>query len=255
MDTETLTLTPPSIDATSEIDFFSEGILDEIDDIDFREQLAEVLNTNESKIIDTSPESNLRTKLRFVEKLAEKGKTFLLEQVLTKKTLSDVVAANILVALLACPQEMLIGGLNIMEFTRGKILGIIPNSLSGGVYGKWRDFVLKKIPEKANDNQLKKFIVDSLISMGFSTMYAPIYMLSLHMAGADFDEIMRSVGSEILLCGITGRLFGLGMEQIRRLFGIREIPKDESIEESLVVEETAIQSESNRHRYPQPAPA
>jgi hypothetical protein len=256
MDVETLTLAPPASPETFDIEGFTENML-ELDDIDFRADFAEVLNTDEEQIIDPSPESNAESKVRFLNKIVEKGK-----KILDKKALSDAVASNIICALMAIPIEMIGAGVDINTFIKGRVGAAIGNSASGGVYGKWRDYAFKKLSQDGTkyekwtdyafkrlspENKIKarKFLNDTIISMGYTAMYSPITAFTMHFAGAETEEIWKSVGIYILSSGVTGRFYGVAMDLIRkRVFKIEAEQAKEQEQESNAEESLQEQKET-----------
>ncbi len=114
--------------------------------------------------------------------------------------------------------EMLIAGMSLEQSLKSRAMSIIPNMLTGGIYGKYRDWVLKKFKTTQQSHWLKKAVADIT---AFASFQGPLYATILTLAGADSDQIMTAVGSITLISPLLGRPYGLYLDGLRKISGVR----------------------------------
>ena len=114
--------------------------------------------------------------------------------------------------------EILIANMSLEQSLKSRAMSIIPNMLTGGIYGKYRDWVLKKFKTSKKSHWLKKAVADIT---AFASFQGPLYATILALAGADSDQIMTAVGSVTLMSPVLGRPYGLYLDGLRKISGLK----------------------------------
>jgi len=130
----------------------------------------------------------------------------------------DTVATVVFFTIIAATTELFVAGMEPREVLITRLIMVPMMILTGRPYGVWRDWFFKVISPR---NLFSRFIADSLAFMIFQL---PIYILTLAIAGADVKEIISLIISSSALMLIISRPFGLYLEYIRGLAGIKRAP-------------------------------
>lgn len=124
--------------------------------------------------------------------------------------------------------ELLIVGLTPGQ-TLVTRLGAIPaNLVTSRPYGIYRDVLMRRsgvhvVP--GPQGRMLRFLVDTLAFVSFKM---PLYAILLKLVGATWTEVWVAIGSAIVLALSLGRLYGLFLDRMRRVFGVPalETPPD-----------------------------
>jgi len=115
--------------------------------------------------------------------------------------------------------EMLIAGMTLTQSLSARLTSVIPNIATGGIYGEYRNWVLRKFKIDRESNWSKKTLADAV---AFGTFQAPLYAMILSIAGADLDQIQKAVSSLTLTSAVLGRPYGVCLDWLRRASGAKE---------------------------------
>ena len=98
------------------------------------------------------------------------------------------------------------------------------NSVTGGPYGLWRDFLYKKTKTTEKSSKIKKYLVDLV---AFNIFQVPIYGLAVGIGGLvqdgelNFNKMIKGYKNLALLSPLIGPTMGLYMNLMRNCFGSR----------------------------------
>jgi len=115
--------------------------------------------------------------------------------------------------------EMLIADMDLEQSLKSRAISLIPNILFGGIYGKYRDWMLKKFKTSEESHWLKKSTADII---AFTSFQGPLYAGILTFAGADSKQIATAVASFVVISPFLGRPYGLYLDWLRKLSGLKD---------------------------------
>ena len=110
------------------------------------------------------------------------------------------------------------------------------NSVTGGPYGLWRDFLYKKTKTTEKSSKIKKYLVDLV---AFNIFQVPIYGLAVGIGGLvqdgelNFNKMIKGYKNLALLSPLIGPTMGLYMNLMRNCFGSRTAAEKVSREENI----------------------
>jgi hypothetical protein len=120
--------------------------------------------------------------------------------------------------------EYFIAGLTVEQMLKSRGMATIVNVALGRPYGKFRDYVLRKIGVNEKSGFVKKALADIA---SFGSFWVPIYAGILYCAGADGKQIGAACITTTALSAFIGRPYGLYLDQIRGTFGVKPEYLDE----------------------------
>lgn len=135
----------------------------------------------------------------------------------TKKFIVDTFALNIFIIFVAFFVEVVLSGIAFSIFWKGRLLMIIPNTLTVAPYSKTRIFFDKKLSSIKNI-QLKNLIRDTAV---FILYRVPLVFVVLYILGTDIRKIITACIISTLISGFTGRPYGIFLDWFRGIFKIR----------------------------------
>ncbi len=112
--------------------------------------------------------------------------------------------------------EIFISGMSFEQSLASRTLSIPVNIAIAWPYGMFRDYMIRTGMRFSTKRWMK----------GFSDMVAyvlfqsPIYACILFVVGANFDQIVTAVTSNILVSGALGIVYGQFLEMCRRMFRV-----------------------------------
>ena len=131
----------------------------------------------------------------------------------------DSLATVVFFTVLATSTEIFIAGMALKEVLITRLIMIPMMLLTGRPYGMWRDWLFQTLkPTKA----WRVMITDSVAFMSFQL---PIYILTLIIAGASWDEIVTLISTTAGIILIISRPFGLYLDYVRAWAGVVNVPK------------------------------
>lgn len=98
------------------------------------------------------------------------------------------------------------------------------NTTTGGLYGKWRNFVFKVTKTSDSSNKLKKYLVDLL---AFNTAQVPIYASAVALGSfvsegkVDLEKVTNGARNLAIISPLIGPTMGWYMDIIRKCFGLK----------------------------------
>lgn len=130
-----------------------------------------------------------------------------------KAFLVDTGATIVFFTIAASISELFVAGMHWTEVAITRLLMIPVMVLTARPYGVWRDWVFSRLkpqsPVARGMSDIAAFIV----------FQVPVYVVTLLVAGANLDEILKAVASAMMFILILGRPFGLFLDIARRWFG------------------------------------
>ena len=160
-----------------------------------------------------------------------------------KESLVDT-AGLVTYSLLAGAVTDYASGLRGLGILASRTYGTAINLPTAAPYGKWRNFLYKKIKTTDKSSKLRKYLTELLV---FDTFQVPLYSTVLSVGSLaynlsrgefkiDLDKVQS--GTEILtvISPLVGPTMGLYMEGFRKLFKLDSAPKKagKSLEKELV---------------------
>ena len=136
-----------------------------------------------------------------------------------RRVIADTVAMISFTTIVGAASELLIVGLSPMQVLMTRMGAIPANLLTSRPYGIYRDFVMRRsgvIGMPGVSGRIARFVVDTI---AFTSFKMPLYALLLWLAGANWTEIGVAVVSAMGLTMALGRIYGMYLDMIRRLFG------------------------------------
>lgn len=112
--------------------------------------------------------------------------------------------------------EIFISGMSFEQSLASRTLSIPVNIAIAWPYGVFRDYMIRTGMRFSTKRWMK----------GFSDMVAyvlfqsPIYACILFVVGANFDQIVTAVTSNIVVSGALGIVYGQFLEMCRRMFRV-----------------------------------
>ncbi|KJG40489.1 membrane protein [Photobacterium angustum] len=112
--------------------------------------------------------------------------------------------------------EIFISGMSFEQSLASRTLSIPVNIAIAWPYGMFRDYMIRTGMRFSTRRWMK----------GFSDMVAyvlfqsPIYACILFVVGANFDQIITAVTSNIVVSGALGIVYGQFLEMCRRMFRV-----------------------------------
>ena len=130
----------------------------------------------------------------------------------------DVFVMNTFSYVIAAPLELWIAGMNWQAHLQARLIALPINSLIGRPYGLWREFLIRRTGMTEHSSAFKRYWVDTLVFLSFQL---PVYVGILALSGADWYGIMKAAGIACLLAGLVGRPYGVYLDFVRKLVGLK----------------------------------
>jgi len=133
-----------------------------------------------------------------------------------KRWVADTLAMVVYSTIVAGINEYFIVGLGLSQVIVARIFATPINILTARPYGIYRDFVFQKFSINS-----KKWVNDLVVdTFSFVSFQTPLYIIILRFSGASFWEIFTGCFSALALLLLVGRLYGLWLDLVRKLFKI-----------------------------------
>jgi hypothetical protein len=131
-----------------------------------------------------------------------------------KKFIVDTFALNIFIIFVAFFVEVIFSGIGFFVFLKGRLIMIIPNTLTVVPYAKTRVFFDKKLTFIKNV-LLKNIVRDTSV---FILYRVPLVFVVLAILNVPFNKIITACLISTLISGFTGRPYGIFLDKIRKIF-------------------------------------
>ncbi len=120
---------------------------------------------------------------------------------------------------IAMANEICVAGMSVTDSLKARGIATIVNALTARPYGKYRDFVVKKLKTTKESGFWKKYFTDVL---SFATFQAPLYAGILAVSGADLDGVLAGSATITALSGFIGRPYGAYLDSVRGFCGLKK---------------------------------
>lgn len=128
------------------------------------------------------------------------------------KFAGEAFTMNLFSLLITAPNELLIAGMDLEEFVKTRLASMVINTITGRPYGVWRDWFLDRLKIQKESPLYVKYIGDTLAFIGFQL---PLYWLSMTIAGAELNEMIKASIPLTVISGLTGRPYGFCLDKFR----------------------------------------
>lgn len=115
--------------------------------------------------------------------------------------------------------EVFLSGMTFQQSLSSRLVGIPINILIAVPYGVYRDYVMRKA-QYFSHRAIAKNVADIL---SYVTFQSPVYVAILLFVGADWQQIIAAVSSNILVSILTGAAYGYFLDFCRRLFRVAPV--------------------------------
>ena len=119
-------------------------------------------------------------------------------------------------------------GLNLKGIIGSRTSATAINSVTGGLYGWWREKMFKWTKTKADSNKVRKVLVDLF---AFDSFQIPVYGTAVAIGSLvsegyiDFDKVLKGAENLAIISPLIGPTMGWYMDGFRWLFGIKSAAK------------------------------
>jgi hypothetical protein len=119
-------------------------------------------------------------------------------------------------------------GLNLKGILVSRGYGTIVNSLTGALYGKWRNLIFKATKTTEKSSKPRQFLTDLL---AFNTFQVPLYSSILSVASyvsegkIDFEKVKDGSIYLATISPLIGPTMGWYMDKFRKLVGVKSAPQ------------------------------
>jgi hypothetical protein len=129
--------------------------------------------------------------------------------------LIDTIATVIFFTIVATFSERVLAGMEWRQVLLTRAVMIPVMVLTGRPYSAWRDMLFARLRPI---RRIGRILLDVTAFLSFQV---PVYVGTLAFAGADRAEILTSVSSAIIFMIALSRPFGLFLDMVRRIAGVR----------------------------------
>lgn len=131
----------------------------------------------------------------------------------------DSVATVVFFTVLAASTEIFIAGMELKDVLVTRLIMIPMMLLTGRPYGIWRDWLFQAV------KPIRTWSVMVTDSVAFMSFQLPIYILTLYIAGASWNEIITLIVTTSGIMLIISRPFGLYLDYVRAWAGVVKVSK------------------------------
>jgi hypothetical protein len=130
-----------------------------------------------------------------------------------KKFLVDTFALNIFIIFVAFFVEVVFAGISLSIFWKGRLIMIIPNTLTVVPYAKTRIFLDSKLPFLKN-SAVRNILRDTIV---FILYRVPLVFIVLYLLNVPLEKIITACLLSTLISGFTGRPYGIFLDWFRKI--------------------------------------
>jgi hypothetical protein len=138
----------------------------------------------------------------------------------------DVFVMNTFSYVVAAPLELIVAGMSWEAHLKVRLMGLLVNSVIGRPYGVWREFIVRRTGMTENSTAINRYWVDTMVFLSFQL---PVYVTIMALGGADWNGILKAAGTASLLAGFLGRPYGIYLDFVRSLVGMKPMTAAESV--------------------------
>lgn len=114
--------------------------------------------------------------------------------------------------------EYFIVGLTFEQTAESRGMNALINLPLGRPYGKYRDFVWRKLKTDENSGFLRKIAADIASVISF---WIPVYAAVLYTTGADHKQVLSACATTTVINAFMGRPIGWYLDTVRSFFGVK----------------------------------
>jgi hypothetical protein len=119
---------------------------------------------------------------------------------------------------IAMANEVFVADMDVTDSLKARGIATIVNAFTARPYGKYRDFIFKKLKTTKESGFWKKYFTDVL---AFATFQAPLYAGILAVSGADPEGVLAGSATITALSGFIGRPYGAYLDVLRKGCGLK----------------------------------
>lgn len=131
-----------------------------------------------------------------------------------RKFIADTIAMIVFSWVVGMGIEIFISGLTLEQSIKSRSTAAAINLFSGGVYGRFRDWVFVTTRTHEESGWARKMCVSTL---SFVIFQMPIYTSILVYVGATMGQIISSVSAATVTSTVIGRPYDCFLMYVRRL--------------------------------------
>ena len=116
--------------------------------------------------------------------------------------------------------EIFISGMSFQQSLSSRLVSIPVNILIAWPYGIYRDLIMRQARRLSAARSMKT-LADIL---AYITFQSPVYAAILLFVGADWQQIVTAVSSNMVVSMLMGAAYGYFLDYCRRLFRVSVAP-------------------------------
>ena len=137
----------------------------------------------------------------------------------SRALIADTTALILFFTTTGIANERFLAGMAWEQVFHARLLGAVLMIPVGRPYGVWRDWILRR----AGPGRVSHLIADSLALVSFQV---PIYAAIIAVSGASGRGLLFGVLGATAIMLACGRPYGIFLNGIRALFGVRRADRD-----------------------------
>lgn len=135
---------------------------------------------------------------------------------LNKRFWVDTLALNLFIICTAFFVEIVVSQIALTTFLWGRLIMIIPNTITVEPYNLTRIWIGKKLGTWKNQ-RLQQITRDTLV---FILYRVPLIFIVLSLLGTPMEKVISACITATLISGFTGRPYGIFLDWMRKMFKV-----------------------------------
>ena len=137
-----------------------------------------------------------------------------------RHAVADTVAMVVYCFIVGMMIEIFISGMSFQQSLSSRLVSIPVNIVIAFPYGVYRDLILRQA-QRLSPARTVRSLADML---AYVTFQSPVYAAILLFVGADWQQIVTAVSSNMVVSMLMGAAYGYFLEYCRRLFRVSAAP-------------------------------
>ncbi len=133
-----------------------------------------------------------------------------------KRFCVDMIALNLFIICTAFIVEVIISGIDIIVFLKGRLIMITPNIVTVEPYNQLRIYLNNKLFEIKNQ-RMRLFLRDTITFLIFRV---PLVFIVLFLLDVEYSKIISACIAATAISGFTGRPYGIFLDFMRKMFKV-----------------------------------
>lgn len=113
--------------------------------------------------------------------------------------------------------EVIVSGMTVEQSLKARAMGAVINTSAGRIYGKYRDWALKKLKVTENSSFLKKTASEICV---FAVYAVPLNLAMYKIAGASNKSMIIAAAATTAACSFVARPYGVYQDWVRKKMGV-----------------------------------